>query len=134
MPSELVLPALPSIGNLSFVEDLYYAWQQDPSSVGEGWRRYFEALPGTPGAAPAPAAFSPRRPDGVRAAGPAAAAPAGAALQARVDAMVEAYREFGHLRAHLDPLGLIQPAEPFSPAAFGLSEADLDRPTLDPEG
>ena len=48
--------------------------------------------------------------------------------------MAEAYREFGHLRAHLDPLGLIRPAEPFSLAAFGLSEADLGRPTADPEG
>ena len=48
--------------------------------------------------------------------------------------MVEAYREFGHLRAHLDPLGLIQPAERFSLEAFGLSEGDLDRPTAGPEG
>ena len=128
------LPALPSVGNLPFVESLYYAWLEDPSSVDEGWRRYFEALPGTPGAAPAPAAFAPRRPDGAHAVRVTAAPTADAAFQSKVDAMVEAYREFGHLRAHLDPLGLIHPAERFSLEAFGLSERDLDRPTADPGG
>jgi 2-oxoglutarate dehydrogenase E1 component len=132
MSSPADLPALPSVGNLAFVEDLYYAWLKEPSSVDEGWRKYFEALPATPGASPPPASFAPRRPNGVHALQPAA--PAGAAFQSKVDAMVEAYREFGHLRAHLDPLALIHPAERFSLEAFGLSEGDLDRPTADPEG
>jgi 2-oxoglutarate dehydrogenase E1 component len=133
MSSRTELPGLPSVGNLPFVESLYYAWLEDPSSVDEGWRRYFEALPGTPGAVPGPAAFAPRRPDGAHAVRAGAAPTADAAFQAKVDAMVEAYREFGHLRAHLDPLGLIQPAERFSLDAFGLSDQDLDRPTADPE-
>jgi 2-oxoglutarate dehydrogenase E1 component len=128
---------LPSVGNLGFVEDLYYAWLADPSSVDEAWGRYFQTLPGTPGAEPPPAAFSPRRPNGYHAAPAAQAtnqATQDAAFQARVDALVEAYREFGHLRARLDPLELIPPAEPFALAAFGLSEADLERPVADPEG
>ncbi len=54
----------PSVPNLSFVEDLYYAWLAEPTSVGETWRRYFEGLPSAPGAAPAPEAFPRRRPDG----------------------------------------------------------------------
>jgi 2-oxoglutarate dehydrogenase E1 component len=130
MSSGPELQAPPSAPNLGFVEDLYYAWLENPSSVDEAWRRYFQSLPGTPGVAPPPSAFAPRR---VR--GPAAAA-AGpdAAFQAKVDALAEAYREFGHLRAKLDPLELVRPAEPLALAAFGLSDADLDRPTADPEG
>jgi 2-oxoglutarate dehydrogenase E1 component len=135
MSSGTDLPALPSVGNLGFVEDLYYAWLANPSSVDEVWRRYFQTLPGTPGVAPPPTGFAPRRPNGHHVEPAERAAPGGdAAFQARVDALVQAYREFGHLRARLDPLELLQPAEPLALAAFGLSEADLDRPTADPEG
>ncbi len=124
----------PSVPNLAFVEDLYYAWLADPASVDEPWRRYFDGLPRTPGTAPAPAAFPPRRPDGARTNGTAVARAADAAFQAKVDRLVTAYREYGHLRADLDPLRLTQRAERFSLAAFGLSEADLDRRCADPEG
>jgi 2-oxoglutarate dehydrogenase E1 component len=123
---------VPGVPNLSFVEDLYYAWLGDPTSVDEPWRRYFESLPSAPGVAPAPAAFPRRRPDGageVR-----AAETSDAAFQARVDRLVQAYREYGHLRADLDPLGLTQRAERFSLDAFGLAAADLDRPVADPDG
>jgi 2-oxoglutarate dehydrogenase E1 component len=124
------IPA-PSVPNLEFVEDLYYAWLDDPTSVDEAWRPYFESLPREPGAAPAPAEFPRRRP----AAGPdgASAAASEAAFQAKVDKLVHAYREFGHLRADLDPLGLTGRAEKLSLASFGLSEADLDRRCADPD-
>jgi 2-oxoglutarate dehydrogenase E1 component len=134
MSSRTDLPAVPSAGNLAFVEDLYYAWLKDPSSVDEAWRRYFEALPGTPGAGPAPASFAPRRPDGASAERSAAGPAPDGAFQSKIDALAVAYREFGHLRAQLDPLGLIQPAERFSLSSFGLSEADLDRRIADPGG
>jgi len=100
-PQPPELPA-PSVPNLSFVEDLYYAWLADPTSVPEAWRGYFAGLPPAPGAAPAPASFPRRRPDG-RAAAPAEG---DAAFQAKVDRLVQAYREYGHLRADLDPLAL----------------------------
>src|SRR3954469_16068218 len=46
--------------NLGFVEDLYYQFSQDPSSVDPAWRAYFESLAGegTAGAAPPPQSFS----------------------------------------------------------------------------
>ncbi len=122
---------VPSVPNLSFVEDLYYAWLADPNAVGEPWRRYFESLPRSPGAAPAPSAFPRRRPDGAQ---PAASRQADAAFQAKVDRLAQAYREYGHLRADLDPLGLTQRAERFSLETFGLSEPDLDRRCADPDG
>ncbi len=120
------IPA-PSVPNLAFVEELYYAWLADPAAVPDPWRRYFEQVPATPGTAPGPDAFPPRRPDGARAEGPAGAAQADAAFQAKVDRLVAAYRDYGHLRADLDPLGLIRRAERFSLSAFGLGEPDLDR-------
>ncbi len=136
MASQLQPPEVPapSVPNLAFVEDLYYAWLSDASSVPESWRRYFERLPATPGAAPAPRAFPPRRPDGARAPAPEGAAQADAAFQAKVDRLVAAYRDDGHLRADLDPLRLTQRAERFSLASFGLGEADLDRRCADVEG
>ncbi|HEX9241690.1 MAG TPA: 2-oxoglutarate dehydrogenase E1 component [Anaeromyxobacter sp.] len=125
--------AAPSVPNLAFVEDLYYAWLADPRSVAEAWQRYFERLPSAPGAAPAPAAFPPRRRDGAQTQAPSARE-ADASFQAKVERLVAAYREYGHLRADLDPLGLTQRAERFSLDAFGLSEADLDRPCADALG
>src|SRR5436305_1272536 len=43
--------------NLAWVEELYYAYRRDPSSVDEAWRREFERMDGgapPPLAAPAP--------------------------------------------------------------------------------
>jgi 2-oxoglutarate dehydrogenase E1 component len=132
--TELPVPA-PSASNLSFIEDLYYEWLADPSAVDERWRRYFESVPATPGTAKAPEAFAPRRPNGGVAPAPGATlASADAAFQAKVDRLVTAYREYGHLRADLDPLALTRRAARFSPATFGLSDADLERPCADPEG
>ncbi len=131
--TDLPVPA-PSASNLSFVEELYYEWLAEPSAVDERWRSYFETLPGVPGAAPAPGAFLPRRPDGSAPAAPAVAPSADAAFQAKVDRLVTAYREYGHLRADLDPLALTRRAARFAPATFGLTEQDLDRPCADPEG
>src|SRR5512138_1732642 len=127
-PSDLPAPSVP---NLSFVEDLYYAWLAEPTSVPEPWQRYFEGLPAAPGAAPAPESFPRHRPDGHAREG---AAGADASFQAKVDRLVQAYREYGHLRADLDPLDLIQRAPRFTLEAFGLSDADLDRRCADPEG
>ena len=131
MPTQQPEDPGPSVPNLSFVEDLYYAWLADPTSVDAAWARYFETLPPSPPAAP-PTAFPRRRPDGEAAAGAPAASEA--AFQAQVDRVVQAYREFGHLRSDLDPLGLTGRAERFSLASFGLGDADLSRRCADPDG
>ncbi len=130
----------PSASNLPFVEELYFHWLRDPASVGEAWRRYFERL--------VPLAPAEREGKGERA-GPGRVAPhpaplpaeraegevAGEAFQARVDRLIQAYREYGHLRARLDPLGLERrSANGFALSDFGLSEADLDRQVVTPNG
>ncbi len=118
-------PAAPSASNLGFVEDLYFSWREDPASVDEGWRAYFEALPPAPEAAPAPAAWPART---VRE-GSGARPDDREAFRLRVDRFTRAWRTFGHMQADLDPLGLERRrAERLELAEFGLSEADLDRP------
>src|SRR3569623_2639128 len=52
--------AMVNPANLAFVEDLYYQFSQDPSSVDPAWRAYFQRLAsdGAPAAAPPPQSFS----------------------------------------------------------------------------
>lgn len=50
-------------------------------------------------------------------------------FQAAVDELIQAYRDWGHLAAKLDPFGRERPRpETLSLEYHGLSEADLDRP------
>ena len=118
-------PDAPSASNLGFVEDLYFAWLEDPASVDEAWRAYFEALPAVPDAAPAPAAWPARTPREGNGARPDDRE----AFRLRVDRLTRAWRTFGHMQSDLDPLGLERRrAERLDLAEFELSEADLDRP------
>ncbi len=73
------------------------------------------------GATPTPPALKP-----AVALEPSAAAPN--AVDARVEALVRAYRVRGHMIAEIDPLGMPRPMPPeLDPAFFGFSETDLDR-------
>jgi len=126
-----------SPSNLAWVEDLYYAYRRDPSSVDEAWRREFERMdggphvPAPPPPAPAsngnghrqegnghslvarPTAVIPPIESGLALrSGPEAAEIAAVAAQRalggkRVRRLIEDYRELGHLAADLDPLGLV---------------------------
>ncbi len=101
--------------NLDLIEDLYQRWLNDPSSVEASWRFFFEGYE---------LGREPR--------GPAASSVDAdtARSQAAVTRLINAYREFGHYLADLDPLKLnprLQTHELLEPAAFDLSDSDLDR-------
>src|ERR687887_668343 len=117
----------PSFSNLDFVEKLYFDYLADPRSVEPEWRAYFERLPRVEAR---PAHPFPRRADAPLGGGSCdecAEAVHYETIQFRVDRLVQAYREHGHLHAKLDPLGLERRGkEPISLSSFGLSEADLD--------
>jgi 2-oxoglutarate dehydrogenase E1 component len=101
--------------NLSLIEDYYQRWLADPSSVEGSWRIFFEGY--DLGRDPRGSAGASVDLDAARA-------------QAAVTALIDAYREYGHYLADLDPLKLNPRRETYEllePAAFGLSEADLDR-------
>ncbi len=103
--------------NVNLIEDYYGRWRQDPASVDESWRVFFEGYElGQQGGGPGP--------------GSASVDIDAAKAQAAVTRLVDAYRELGHYLADLDPLGLTprrESHELLEPSAFGLGEADLDR-------
>ena len=101
--------------NLDLIEENHQRWRNDPASVDETWRIFFEGYElGHSG-------------DGVARADVDHDA---ARAQAAVTRLVDAYREIGHYLADLDPLKLNprrQSHELLDLAEFGLTEADLDR-------
>ncbi|HYM82418.1 MAG TPA: 2-oxoglutarate dehydrogenase E1 component [Candidatus Limnocylindria bacterium] len=92
--------------NAAYIEEQYARYRRDPDSVPEEWALFFAGFD---------LAEDPdRRPAGDR--------------QGGVFGLVQAYREFGHLVAHLDPLGNNPDHHPLLDLSlFGLGEADLDR-------
>jgi len=123
--------------NAPYIEALYEQFLQDPQSVDERWRRFFETLPAVNGVSQDISHDSVRdyfrnlaRQPAAR--GAAAAAPVAdeelVHKQVRVLQLLNAYRFRGHQLANLDPLGLMP--KPDVPELhlryYGLSDHDLD--------
>jgi 2-oxoglutarate dehydrogenase E1 component len=100
--------------NLDLIEEYHQRWRNDPASVDDTWRMFFEGFElGQSG-------------DGR----PHTDVDHNAArAQAAVTRLIDAYREIGHYLADLDPLKLNPPRdshELLELSAFGLTAADLD--------
>ena len=104
-------------GNAAYVEELYEAYLTDPNAVPEEWRSYFEKLPRANDQVIRDIPHSPVRnhfaqlgKQRIRKA--AVAADSGITeherKQVRVIQLCSAYRQRGHQKASLDPLGLWQ--------------------------
>lgn len=115
-------------GNAPYVEALYESFLEDPASVPEAWRRYFQKE-GRSGDTPRrkleaemAAMAKEHRPS-------TAAAATGDGRQAAAQRLLDAYRMQGHLRARLDPLELTSPAHvsELVPEAYGLAGDILDQ-------
>ena len=92
--------------NLEYIENLYEAYLQDPENTDPQWRLFFEGVEFAQ-KLPGKSQFSTQ--------------------ELSVYNLIEHYRNYGHLKAQLDPLGLIKPrTESFDLGAFGLKPADLD--------
>jgi 2-oxoglutarate dehydrogenase E1 component len=130
-----------ALANLAFAEQLYFQFLRDPGSVEPAWRAYFQGLDGTGGTGasartPAtsipPSAFSrsifaPGPAPKIAEGNPTASRTSVRLLSERVQRLVEAYREHGHLNANLDPLGLLKRSgAPVRLEDQGLAEEDLD--------
>jgi 2-oxoglutarate dehydrogenase E1 component len=96
--------------NRDLLDSLYADWRRDPNAVDPGWRAFFEGVEFA-GAADGPSGIDAR-------------------LQTGAVRLITAYRDLGHLAAHLDPLTPTPPAPPWliSLDRFHLSDADLDKP------
>ena len=130
-------------GSLAFVEGLYADYLQDPSSVSDDWRAYFQAEAATlnGGKIQIGPSFKPRsvfNAPGVKFTSPKLETSPGSApthngasalaSQDRVDALVRAYRVRGHMMARIDPLGLPRASQPELDLAFyDLDPSDMDR-------
>lgn len=125
--------------NIDFVESMYVEFLNDPSSVPEDFRRWFETIEPDREFAQKPRLRPAFRPPGLFGDGLGVAArrveptstsgvSEAAVNQERLAQLVRAYRERGHLVANVDPLGLARPAVPeLEPSFHGLREDALDR-------
>ncbi len=125
-------------GNAPYVEEMYEAYLDNPASVAESWRAYFDALqhvPATDGSdardvahAPVIESFAQRAKAnafGNRASGADLAV---ARKQVHVQSLIAAYRFLGSRWADLDPLQRTErPKIPeLEPSFYDLTESDMD--------
>ena len=117
--------------SLDYIDDLYVRFINDPSSVSETWRRYFEDF--SLSAQSESLVAEPVLASGYSDTAQAPDALWLARMQERVDQLVREYRVRGHLAAKIDPLGLARKALPeLDPSAYGLTSDDLQRPFAAP--
>ena len=127
-PRTAMFGADTSHDSAAFVESLYEAYLQDPATVEGDWRAYFDGLRGgiqeTP-QGPVQQRFLELGRQRLRVA--PAPAGAGSAAQQVASALVSAYRVYGHISAHKNPLTIRPPAQvpELTPEYYGLSEHDL---------
>ncbi|MCF8170883.1 MAG: 2-oxoglutarate dehydrogenase E1 component [Candidatus Methylopumilus sp.] len=127
-------------GNAPYVEELYEAYLDNPGSVPDNWRSYFDQLqhmPATDGQAatrdqahaPIVESFAIRAKTNGFAQRAKESDLAVATKQVHVQSLIAAYRSLGSRWADLDPLKRTdRPAIPeLDPAFYGLNETDLDQ-------
>ena len=107
--------------NAEYIEQLYEAYCDDPTSVPDQWQVFFagyETAGGTTASIPTPRAAQSRQAD----------SPTQAEPTLGVFDLIHSYRELGHLIANLDPLGNHETTHPLLDLSeFGFTEADLSR-------
>ncbi len=102
-------PALATLPNAAFIETLYLQYKDDPQSLPEHWRMFFEGFD---------LGMCPRT----------CVAGDQARKQSQVASLLFAYRNRGHLIATLDPLGDNLSEHPdLALGMFDLTDEDLDR-------
>ncbi|RMZ81081.1 hypothetical protein DV738_g2392, partial [Chaetothyriales sp. CBS 135597] len=129
----------------AYVDEMYLAWKQDPSSVHVSWQSYFKNV--EEGKMPVSKAFQP--PPGLISqaddyptplaagvdVGASAAQASDVSKHLKVQLLVRAYQSRGHHKAKTDPLGIRGEAEAFGYSKpkelqldyYGFTEADLDQ-------
>jgi 2-oxoglutarate dehydrogenase E1 component len=110
--------------NLGYVAELYERYRQNPGAVDDATRDFFARL-GGPGLADL---FALESADGQGLTAPARApiSSPDAMRIVRAARLARGIREYGHLGAHIDPLGKAPPSDPMlDPATHDLTDADL---------
>ncbi len=125
-------------GNAPYVEELYEAYLDNPGSVPDNWRTYFDNLQHVPAVdgsdsrdvahAPVVESFAQRAKANAFALKASEADLAVARKQVHVQSLIAAYRFLGSRWADLDPLKRTERAKipELEPAFYDLSESDMD--------
>ncbi|WP_077038145.1 2-oxoglutarate dehydrogenase E1 component [Pelomonas sp. KK5] len=125
-------------GNAPYVEEMYEAYLDNPGSVPDNWRAYFDALqhvPATDGSenrdvahAPVIESFAQRAKANAFGNKVSSGELSVARKQVHVQSLIAAYRNVGSRWADLDPLKRVErPKIPeLEPAFYDLSESDMD--------
>ncbi len=125
-------------GNAPYVEELYEAYLDNPGSVPDNWRAYFDKLQHVPASdgsdnrdvahAPVVESFAQRAKANAFALKASEADLAVARKQVHVQSLIAAYRFLGSRWADLDPLKRTERAKipELEPAFYDLSESDMD--------
>ncbi len=94
--------------NLEYIDQLYQQFRENPESVEAEWRLFFEGVEFAQNLSQTPSGFSEKEISAYN--------------------LIKTYRDYGHLKANLDPLGLqSKTTDIFELSRFGLSDADLDK-------
>lgn len=125
-------------GNAPYVEELYEAYLDNPGSVPDNWRSYFDALQNVPAVdgsenrdvahAPVVESFAQRAKANAFQARTSSTELSVARKQVHVQSLIAAYRSLGARWADLDPLKRQErPKIPeLEPAFYDLTESDMD--------
>lgn len=105
------------LANADYLEDLYQQYLEDPASIPQEWQNYFKHLPQVSEAKEIPSSLLrmqlSQRADYASLMHPTQSQPLRNAeyerKQAAVDRLINAYRIYGHLIAHIDPLQAPRP-------------------------
>ena len=89
--------------NLEYVENLYNIYQTNPNDLDESWQAFFAGVD-----------FNQEIGGGV------------SSKELDVFQLVEAYRDYGHFEANIDPLSSPNPSNDLSLGSFNLNDSDLD--------
>lgn len=118
--------------NASYIEELYESYLTDPNSVDGDWRHYFDSFPKvnfkeTPHS-PVREAFRALAERKCSTLVAVAGNPVVERKQAQVTQLINAYRNYGHYQAKIDPLNLMEPSTlpELDLGFYQLSDADLD--------
>ncbi len=125
-------------GNAPYIEELYESYLNNPGSVPDKWRAYFDAMQHVPAVdgtnkpdvahAPVIASFAERAKQGPIRTVVASADSELGRKRVAVTQLIEAYRDLGVRFANLDPLQRQErPNIPeLDPAFYGMTDADMD--------
>jgi 2-oxoglutarate dehydrogenase E1 component len=125
-------------GNAPYIEDLYEEYLENPGSVSENWRAYFDAMQNVPGVngtdardiahSPVQASFAERARRGPICRVIASPDADLGRKRVSVQKLIAAYRNIGSRWANLDPLKRLErPALPdLEPSFYGFTETDMD--------